>query len=66
MTFEDRQRFKELLETVKALRERLEDEEAEFSREEATQENVGAAMMSDVNGRPSEGGDATPVAKASA
>ena len=27
MTFEDRQRFKELLETVKALRERLEDDD---------------------------------------
>jgi rhamnose transport system ATP-binding protein len=39
---------------------------AEFSREEATQENVGAAMMSDVDSRPVEAGDATPAAGASA
>lgn len=35
MTFEERQRFKELQETVKALRERLEDEDAELGREDA-------------------------------
>ena len=39
---------------------------AEFDRDEATQENVGAAMMSDVAGRPVEAGETGPAARASA